>query len=93
MTIDYALIWAALIAFVVLAYIVLDGFDLGVGILFPWVKGQAHRDQMMNSVAPVWDLWWCVLICCGVCGVSVSLFNHYAGTVRPIYCHAVSSRI
>ncbi len=55
MTIDYALIWAALIAFVVLAYIVLDGFDLGVGILFPWVKGQAHRDQMMNSVAPVWD--------------------------------------
>jgi cytochrome d ubiquinol oxidase subunit II len=34
---------------------VLDGFDLGVGILFPWVKGQAHRDQMMNSVVPVWD--------------------------------------
>ena len=55
MTIDYALIWAGLIAFAVLAYIVLDGFDLGVGILFPWVKGQEHRDQMMNSVAPVWD--------------------------------------
>jgi cytochrome d ubiquinol oxidase subunit II len=55
MTIDYALIWAGLIAFAVLAYIVLDGFDLGVGILFPWVKGQAHRDQMMNSVVPVWD--------------------------------------
>jgi cytochrome d ubiquinol oxidase subunit II len=55
MTIDYALIWAGLIAFAVLAYIVLDGFDLGVGILFPWVKGQEHRDQMMNSVVPVWD--------------------------------------
>ena len=55
MTIDYALIWAGLIAFAVLAYVVLDGFDLGVGILFPWVKGRAHRDQMMNSVAPVWD--------------------------------------
>ena len=55
MTIDYALIWAGLIAFAVLAYIVLDGFDLGVGILFPWVKGQEHRDQMMNSVASVWD--------------------------------------
>jgi cytochrome d ubiquinol oxidase subunit II len=55
MTIDYALIWAGLIAFAVLAYIVLDGFDLGVGILFPWVKGQDHRDQMMNSVVPVWD--------------------------------------
>ena len=36
MTIDYALIWAGLIAFAVLAYVVLDGFDLGVGILFPW---------------------------------------------------------
>jgi len=55
MTIDYALIWAGLIAFAVLAYIVLDGFALGVGILFPWVKGQDHRDQMMNSVVPVWD--------------------------------------
>jgi len=49
------LIWAGLIAFAVLAYIVLDGFDLGVGILFWWIKTPAHRDQMMNSVAPVWD--------------------------------------
>jgi cytochrome bd ubiquinol oxidase subunit II len=53
--IDYALIWAGLIAFAVLAYVVLDGFDLGVGILFPFVKGKDNRDQMMNSVAPVWD--------------------------------------
>ncbi len=55
MNIDYALIWAGLIAFAVLAYVVLDGFDLGVGILFPFVKGEANRDQMMNSVAPLWD--------------------------------------
>lgn len=53
--IDYALIWAGLIAFAVLAYVVLDGFDLGVGILFPFIKGEANRDQMMNSVAPLWD--------------------------------------
>lgn len=53
--IDYALIWAGLIAFAVLAYVVLDGFDLGVGILFPFVKGKENRDQMMNSVATVWD--------------------------------------
>jgi cytochrome d ubiquinol oxidase subunit II len=53
--IDYALIWAGLIAFAVLAYVVLDGFDLGVGILFPCVKGRENRDRMMNSVAPVWD--------------------------------------
>ena len=53
--IDYALIWGFLIVFAVLAYVVLDGFDLGVGILFPFVKGKENRDQMMNSVAPVWD--------------------------------------
>lgn len=53
--IDFPLIWAGLITFALLAYVVLDGFDLGVGILFPFVKGQTNRDQMMNSVAPVWD--------------------------------------
>jgi cytochrome d ubiquinol oxidase subunit II len=55
MTLDLPLIWAGLIAFAVFAYVVLDGFDLGVGILFPFVKGEADRDAMMNSVAPVWD--------------------------------------
>lgn len=55
MTFDLPFIWAALIAFAVLAYVVLDGFDLGVGILFPLVGGEANRDEMMNSVAPVWD--------------------------------------
>ena len=54
-TLDLAFVWAGLIAFAVLAYVVLDGFDLGVGILFPYVHGEADRDQMMNSVAPVWD--------------------------------------
>lgn len=55
MTLDLPLIWAGLIAFAVLAYVVLDGFDLGVGILFPLIRGEAHRDEAMNSVAPVWD--------------------------------------
>ncbi len=55
MTLDLPLIWAGLIAFAVLAYIVLDGFDLGIGILFPWGRTEQHRDQMMNTVAPVWD--------------------------------------
>jgi cytochrome bd ubiquinol oxidase subunit II len=52
---DLAFIWAALIAFAVLAYVILDGFDLGVGILFAVFKGADDRDQIMNSVAPVWD--------------------------------------
>jgi cytochrome d ubiquinol oxidase subunit II len=55
MIFDLAFIWAGLIAFAVLAYVVLDGFDLGVGILFPFLEEEAERDQMMNSVAPVWD--------------------------------------
>ena len=52
---DLALVWAILIAFAVFAYIVLDGFDLGLGILFPLQKDEASRDNVMNSVAPVWD--------------------------------------
>jgi cytochrome d ubiquinol oxidase subunit II len=55
MTFDLPFIWAGLIAFAVLAYVVLDGFDLGVGILFPFAKTAHDRDVMMNSVAPVWD--------------------------------------
>jgi cytochrome d ubiquinol oxidase subunit II len=55
MILDLPFIWAGLIAFAVLAYVVLDGFDLGIGILFLFVKGQSNRDEMMNAVAPVWD--------------------------------------
>ncbi len=55
MTLDLALVWAMIIAFAVLAYVVLDGFDLGVGILFPLIERGADRDVAMNSVAPVWD--------------------------------------
>ncbi len=52
---DLAFVWAGLIAFAVFAYVVLDGFDLGVGILFPTLQGRAERDLAMNTIAPVWD--------------------------------------
>ncbi|MFB9148570.1 cytochrome d ubiquinol oxidase subunit II [Roseovarius ramblicola] len=55
MELDLAFIWASLIAIAVLVYVILDGFDLGVGILFPWAGSKAERDTAMNSVAPVWD--------------------------------------
>lgn len=55
MEFDLPFIWAGLIAFAILAYVVLDGFDLGIGILFPLLDTDADRDQAMNSVAPVWD--------------------------------------
>ncbi|MBC7311929.1 MAG: cytochrome d ubiquinol oxidase subunit II, partial [Rhizobium sp.] len=43
MAFDLAFIWAAIIAFAVLAYVILDGFDLGVGILFPLFPDKADR--------------------------------------------------
>ena len=55
MSLDLAFIWAMLLAFAVLAYVILDGFDLGVGIVFPWLEETEHRDTAMNSIAPVWD--------------------------------------
>ena len=52
---DLTTIWAAIIAFAVFAYVVMDGFDLGIGILFPGFTVGEERDQAMNSIAPVWD--------------------------------------
>ena len=52
---ELSFIWAGLIAFAVLAYVVLDGFDLGIGILFPFFPETHDRNVMTNSVAPVWD--------------------------------------
>ena len=52
---DLTLIWAVLIVTAVFLYVCLDGFDLGVGILFPAMRDKVDRDVMVNSVAPVWD--------------------------------------
>ncbi len=66
-----AYIWAGLIAFAVVAYVVLDGFDLGVGILFAAERGAEDRDVMVNSIAPMWDgnETWLVLGGGGLFGV------------------------
>ncbi|MDQ8040144.1 MAG: cytochrome d ubiquinol oxidase subunit II [Rickettsiella sp.] len=49
------LTWATIISFIIMMYVLLDGFDLGIGILFPWIKHGQYRDIMMSSVIPVWD--------------------------------------
>jgi cytochrome d ubiquinol oxidase subunit II len=49
------LIWAAILGVAVALYVMLDGFDLGIGILFPVNPEEHNRDTMMNSVAPFWD--------------------------------------
>lgn len=55
MVIDLALVWAVIILFGIFMYVIMDGFDLGIGILFPFISEVHDRDVMMNTVAPVWD--------------------------------------
>ena len=55
MGIDLPLIWVIIIGFGLMMYVIMDGFDLGIGILFPFVRERHDRDTMVNTVAPVWD--------------------------------------
>jgi len=55
MAIDLVPVWTVILAVAVFMYVLLDGFDLGVGILFPFAPDDASRNLMMNSVAPIWD--------------------------------------
>jgi len=55
MGIDLPLLWLLIIGFGVMMYVIMDGFDLGIGILFPFIRERDHRDTMVNTVAPVWD--------------------------------------
>lgn len=52
---DLTILWALIVAFAIFAYVVMDGFDLGVGLLFPFFPEERNRHVMMNSIAPVWD--------------------------------------
>tara|TARA_R110002096_G_scaffold30345_4_gene90527 strand:- start:790 stop:1791 length:1002 start_codon:yes stop_codon:yes gene_type:complete len=64
------LIWAGIIVFSVAMYVILDGYDLGIGILFLFGRDEAERDRMMNSIAPFWDgnETWLVLGGAGLLG-------------------------
>jgi len=75
--IDLTVIWAVVIAFGVIMYVLMDGFDLGVGILFPFAPGERSRDLMMNSVAPVWDgnETWLVLGGAGLLGAFPLVYS------------------
>jgi cytochrome bd ubiquinol oxidase subunit II len=82
--INLPLIWAAILAVAVFLYILLDGFDLGVGILFPFAEKDEDRDVMMNSVAPFWDgnETWLVL---GGGGLFAAFPMAYAALMPAIY--------
>lgn len=53
--IDLPLVWGGIIAAAIFLYVLLDGFDLGAGILFPFAPSQSCRNKIMNSIAPFWD--------------------------------------
>jgi cytochrome d ubiquinol oxidase subunit II len=78
------LIWAAVIGIAVVMYVLLDGFDLGIGILFPFAENESERDQMTRSIAPYWDgnETWLVL---GGAGLFVAFPIAYAVIMPAFY--------
>src|SRR5262245_1641862 len=55
MVLDLVPLWTLLLGLAVFYYVVFDGFDLGVGILYGFARGEGARDIIMNSIAPIWD--------------------------------------
>ena len=78
------LVWAALLGVAVVMYVLLDGFDLGIGILFLTARQEQERDTMMNSIAPYWDgnETWLVL---GGAGLLVAFPLAYAIIMPALY--------
>jgi len=82
--IDLPLMWGGIIAFAVFLYVLLDGFDLGIGIMFPFAPTDECRDKMMNTIAPFWDgnETWLVL---GGGGLMVSFPLAYSIILPALY--------
>ena len=82
--VDLPLIWYGLIATAVFLYVLLDGFDLGVGILFPFAPSESCRNRIMNSIAPFWDgnETWLVF---GVGGLLAAFPLAYAILLPALY--------
>ena len=89
MAIDLTIVWAGIIGFAVFAYVVMDGFDLGIGILFPWLARGEARNAAINSVAPVWDgnETWLVL---GGGGLLAAFPLAYAVILPAVYMPIVA---
>ncbi|MFL9828726.1 cytochrome d ubiquinol oxidase subunit II [Rhodoplanes sp. SY1] len=84
MDLDLPMIWAVVLAIAVALYVVMDGFDLGIGILFPFAENERQRDQMMSSIAPFWDgnETWLVL---GGGGLLVAFPRAYSIVMPALY--------
>lgn len=86
---DIPTLWAFIIAFAVFMYIVMDGFDLGLGMLFPFFPKKEDRNVIMNTVAPVWDgnETWLVL---GGGGLMAAFPLAYAILMPAIYTPVIA---
>lgn len=86
---DLTIIWAVIIAFAVAMYVVMDGFDLGIGILFPAFPVGGGRNRAMNSIAPVWDgnETWLVL---GGGGLMAAFPLAYAIVLPALYAPLIA---
>ena len=86
---DLTIVWAVIIAFAVAMYVVMDGFDLGIGILFPAFRVGSERDQAMNAIAPVWDgnETWLVL---GGGGLMAAFPLAYAIVLPALYAPLIA---
>jgi cytochrome d ubiquinol oxidase subunit II len=84
MGIELSVIWALIILFSIMMYIVMDGFDLGLGILYPFFPDKEQRDVLMNTVAPVWDgnETWLVL---GGAGLLAAFPLAYSVVLSALY--------
>ena len=78
---NLALFWAGVIAAAILLYVVLDGLDLGVGVLFGTTGEEAHRARMMDTIAPFWDgnETWLVVIGAGLFAAFPDVYAVFLG--------------
>ncbi len=78
------LAWVGIIALAVFMYVLMDGFDLGIGIMYPFARGEEDRDVMMNAIAPVWDFneTWLIL---GGAGLFAAFPIAYATVLPAMY--------
>ena len=74
---NLALFWACVIAFAILVYVILDGFDLGIGILSGFAENEAWREAMIGTIAPFWDgnETWLVVIGASLFGAFPTAYS------------------
>src|SRR3954453_9011367 len=89
MAIDLPLIWAAIVGLAVAMYVILDGFDLGIGLLLGLTDRAGERDQMVNAIVPFWDgnETWLVL---GGGALWVAFPRAYAVIMAAVYVPVVA---